>query len=45
MVDGNMDTLALFRTKTNESGAFEKVPHKRIIKKLEGYGIQGNVLI
>ena len=27
------------------SKPFEKVPHKRFIKKLEGYGIQRNVLI
>ena len=26
------------------SKAFNKVPDKRLIKKLEGYGIQGNVL-
>ena len=26
------------------SEAFDKVPHKRLIKKLEGYGIQENVL-
>ena len=23
---------------------FDKVPHKRVIKKMEGYGIQENVL-
>ena len=23
---------------------FDKIPHKRLIKKFEGYGIQGNVL-
>ena len=26
------------------SKAFEKVPHKRLVKKLEDYGIQQNVL-
>ena len=24
--------------------AFDKVPHKRLIEKIEGYGIQGNFL-
>ena len=35
----SFDILYLYFSKE-----FDKVPHKRFIKKLEGYGIRGNVL-